>query len=79
MLGLQHERAAEGPAAGPGSGSGSAAASPSDTEIDAQITARQAAKAARNFKEADRIRDGLKTEGIELIDRPGGVTEWIRG
>ena len=74
MLGLQHERAAEGPAARPGSG----AASPSDAEIDAQITARQAAKAARNFTEADRIRDGLKTQGIELIDRPGGVTEWIR-
>ena len=78
VLGLQHERAAEGPAAGPGSGSGSGAASPSDAEIDAQITARQAAKAARNFTEADRIRDGLKTQGIELIDRPGGVTEWIR-
>ena len=78
VLGLQHERPAEGPAAGPGSGSGSAAASPSDAEIDAQITARQAAKAARNFTEADRIRDGLKTQGIELIDRPGGVTEWIR-
>ena len=76
VLGLQHERPAEGPAAGPGSGSGSA--SPSDAEIDAQITARQAAKAARNFTEADRIRDGLKTQGIELIDRPGGVTEWIR-
>jgi cysteinyl-tRNA synthetase len=78
VLGLQHERPAEGPAAGPGSGSGSAAASPSDAEIDAQITARQAAKAARNFTEADRIRDGLKNLGIELIDRPGGVTEWIR-
>lgn len=78
VLGLQHERAAEGPAAGPGSGSGSGSASPSDAEIDAQITARQAAKAARNFTEADRIRDGLKTQGIELIDRPGGVTEWIR-
>ena len=74
VLGLQHERAAESPAARPGSG----AASPSDAEIDAQITARQAAKAARNFTEADRIRDGLKTQGIELIDRPGGVTEWIR-
>ena len=74
VLGLQHERPAEGPAARPGSG----AASPSDAEIDAQITARQAAKAARNFTEADRIRDGLKTQGIELIDRPGGVTEWIR-
>ncbi|MCP9881260.1 cysteine--tRNA ligase [Cyanobium sp. Alchichica 3B3-8F6] len=51
---------------------------PSTDEIQAQIEARQAAKAARNFAEADRIRDALKAQGIELIDRPGGVTEWLR-
>ena len=56
-----------------------AAEGPSADEIQAQIEARQAAKAARNFAEADRIRDALQDQGIELIDRPGGVTEWLRG
>jgi cysteinyl-tRNA synthetase len=79
VLGLQHETAAESPAAGPGSGSGSSAASPSDAEIEAQIQARQAAKAARDFATADAIRAKLQTQGIELIDKPGGVTEWLRG
>jgi cysteinyl-tRNA synthetase len=55
-----------------------AADGPSAADIQAQIGARQAAKAARNFAEADRIRDALKAQGIELIDRPGGVTEWLR-
>jgi cysteinyl-tRNA synthetase len=47
--------------------------------IQAQIEARLAAKAAKNFQEADRIRDALKAQGIELIDKGGGLTEWIRG
>jgi len=55
-----------------------AAEGPSADEIQAQIEARLAAKAARNFAEADRIRDTLKAQGIELIDRPGGITEWLR-
>jgi cysteinyl-tRNA synthetase len=75
VLGLQHEQAAESPAAGPGS----SAASPSDAEIEAQIQARQAAKAARDFATADAIRAKLQSQGIELIDKPGGVTEWLRG
>ena len=37
-----------------------------------------AAKAAKNFQEADRIRDALKAQGIELIDKGGGLTDWIR-
>ena len=49
-----------------------------DAEIQAQIEARLAAKAAKNFQEADRIRDGLKAQGIELIDKGGGLTDWIR-
>ena len=40
--------------------------------------ARRAAKAARNYAEADGIRDQLKAMGIELIDKTGGLTEWIR-
>lgn len=75
VLGLQHEPAAESPAAGPGS----SAASPSDAEIEAKIQARQAAKAARDFATADAIRAELQAQGIELIDKPGGVTEWLRG
>ena len=46
--------------------------------IEALIEQRRAAKAARDFASADRIRDQLKAEGIELIDRPGGVTDWLR-
>ncbi|MGC6483980.1 MAG: cysteine--tRNA ligase [Synechococcus sp.] len=47
-----------------------------DAAIDAAIAARKAAKAAKNFAEADRIRAELTALGIELIDKPGGVTEW---
>jgi len=57
---------------------GAAAAGPSDAEISAQIGARLAAKAAKNFGEADRIRASLLDQGIELIDKPGGLTDWLR-
>ena len=49
-----------------------------ETQIEAQIEARKAAKANRNFAEADNIRAALKMQGIELIDKPGGSTEWLR-
>ena len=49
-----------------------------DAAIDAAIAARQAAKAAKDYSEADRIRNELTSKGIELIDKPGGITEWIR-
>jgi len=49
-----------------------------DGAIEAAIEARKAAKAAKNFAEADRIRDELSAQGIELIDKPGGITEWRR-
>jgi len=46
--------------------------------IEAMIQARGDAKKARDFAEADRIRDELQAAGIELEDRPGGVTQWRR-
>ena len=57
---------------------GAAGAGPSDGEIAAQIAERQAAKRAKNYGEADRIRASLLDQGIELIDQPGGLTEWLR-
>jgi cysteinyl-tRNA synthetase len=51
----------------------------SDTnEIENLIAERNAARKAKNFAEADRIRDLLKSRGIALDDRAGGVTEWKR-
>jgi cysteinyl-tRNA synthetase len=50
----------------------------SEDAINAQIAARAAAKKAKNFAEADRIRADLLTQGIVLEDKPGGVTEWRR-
>ena len=35
------------------------------------------AKKAKNFAEADRIRDELKAQGIEITDVPGGA-KWKR-
>jgi cysteinyl-tRNA synthetase len=49
----------------------------SDAEIEAQIAQRTAAKQAKNYAEADRIRNDLSAQGITLIDKPG-VTTWHR-
>ena len=51
------------------------AAASADPEIDALVAARTQAKKDKNFAEADRIRDELKAQGIEIIDTPQG-TKW---
>ena len=46
--------------------------------IEARIAARTAAKQAKNYAEADRIRAELLDAGVALEDKPGGATEWRR-
>lgn len=48
-----------------------------DPGIDALVLQRAEAKKGRNFAEADRIRDELKAQGIEVTDVPGGAV-WKR-
>lgn len=48
-----------------------------DPEIDALVLRRAEAKKAKNWAEADAIRDQLKAMGIELTDVPGGAM-WKR-
>ena len=48
-----------------------------DPAIDALVVARYEAKKAKNFAEADRIRDELKAQGIEIVDMKDGAS-WKR-
>ena len=48
-----------------------------DSAIDALVMQRYEAKKAKNFAEADRIRDELKAQGIEIVDTKDGAS-WKR-
>ena len=60
-----------------GGGSGYVITGEGDPEIDALVMRRYEAKKAKDFAEADRIRDELKAQGIELTDVKGGAN-WKR-
>ena len=64
ILGLQGEKAE------------STTASLSTEAIESAIAKRSAAKAAKDFKTADQVRNELKEQGILLVDQPGGITTW---
>jgi cysteinyl-tRNA synthetase len=55
-----------------------ASAAAGDAAIEALVEQRRQAKAGRDFALADRIRSDLAQQGIELVDKPGGVTIWLR-
>jgi cysteinyl-tRNA synthetase len=55
-----------------------ASASLTEQQIESLIQERAAAKQAKNFAQADSIRATLKAAGIEIDDKPGGLTQWRR-
>jgi cysteinyl-tRNA synthetase len=50
----------------------------SDAQVEALLASRNAARAAKNFTESDRIRAQLNEAGILLDDKAGGSTQWRR-
>ena len=48
------------------------------SQIDELIAQRQHAKETKDFAAADRIRDQLRSQGVELEDKAGGLTQWRR-
>ena len=47
-----------------------------EAQVERLIAERNAARKARNFKEADRIRDELAAMAVELEDKKDGTTAW---
>jgi cysteinyl-tRNA synthetase len=84
LLGLEPEvflrkRAAKQASEAGAAGAASAAASFTDADIERLIDERAAARKSKDFKESDRIRDLLASNGVQLEDQPGGRTLWRRG
>ncbi|MEM0981462.1 MAG: cysteine--tRNA ligase [Cyanobacteria bacterium P01_H01_bin.58] len=50
----------------------------SDETIEDLLAQRQTARKNKDYAAGDRIRDELQAQGITLIDKPGGITEWHR-
>jgi cysteinyl-tRNA synthetase len=50
----------------------------SERLLDLLIQIRAAARKEKQFALADIVRNGLKEIGFDLLDRPGGATEWKR-
>lgn len=48
----------------------------SAAELNGLIQKRREAKAGKDFKTADGVREELKEKGIQLKDNPDGTTEW---
>jgi cysteinyl-tRNA synthetase len=57
---------------------GGGGATLTDAQIEELIAERRAARAAKDFRESDRIRDRLSAAGVLLEDKPGGISEWRR-
>ena len=57
---------------------GSGDAELGEDEIEQQIQARLDAKKAKDWALADKIRNGLKEQGVILEDSPDGTTSWRR-
>lgn len=74
VLGLLERAPQDFLQAGVGAGEGGL----DETRIASLIEQRAAAKKARNFAEADRIRTELTAAGIILEDKPDGTTNWRR-
>jgi cysteinyl-tRNA synthetase len=47
-------------------------------KIEEQIAKRQEAKVNKDYALADKIREDLLKDGIELQDKPNGVVEWVK-
>ena len=77
LLGLLGRDAAEARRTGLHGSDAAAADAPDDAAIEALIAARAEAKKAKNWAEADRLRDALVGQGIVLEDGPSGTT-WRR-